>query len=284
MRITILSSLVAIIFSLNASATDFTHLLEEGAKKAIELAEHRNSGNNGASQSTYAPDLYSKAQLSQSFGACLDQFPNHDTSKVTSAFSQSMNPTALCSDGFAVWYSKKAKAPLVVVEKLNAARINDAKGEQRTDEFYPDPRLKQGERAELDDFKGSGYDRGHNSPAADATNPHQMAQTFALSNMFMQNQTNNRKLWSKIEGDTRKYAFRASGDVFVFTGPLFLDNQLKTMGENRVWVPSHLFKLVYDATTRKSWAFVYENNDHPSHLAPISYEQFVAVSGLKLLP
>jgi endonuclease G len=135
----------------------------------------------------YAPDLYSQGQLSQSFSACLNVFPNKDDSYVVKAFNPNMNQTQLCSDGFAVLYSKTSKTPLVVVERLNAAIIADAKGEERTDDFYPDPRLKQGERAELSDYKGSGFDRGHQAPAGDATDPHAMAQTFALSNMIPQN-------------------------------------------------------------------------------------------------
>jgi endonuclease G len=230
----------------------------------------------------YAPDLYSQGQLSQSFSACLSVFPNKDTSYVEKSFNANMRPTQLCSDGFAVLYSKTSKTPLVVVERLNAGIIADAKGEERTDDFYADPRLKQGERAELSDFKGSGFDRGHQAPAGDATDPHAMAQTFALSNMIMQDPTNNRKVWSKIEGDTRKYASRAQGDVFVFTGPLFMGNPVKTIGD-KVWLPTHIFKLVYDQSTGRAWAFVLENNASATVGAPMSYEQFVKLTGLNLL-
>jgi endonuclease G len=238
-----------------------------------------------ANAAPYATDLYSRDQLSQSFAACANVFPNENTSTVENAFKdhQDMRPTPLCSDGFAVLYSKTSKTPLVAVERLNAGIIADAKGEERTDDFYADPRLKQGERAELSDYKGSGFDRGHQAPAGDAVNQHAMAQTFALSNMIPQDPTNNRKVWSKIEGDTRKYASRAKGDVFVYTGPLFATNNVKTIGDNKVWVPTHIFKLVYDQSSGRSWAFILENNANATVGAPMSYQDFVKITGLRLI-
>jgi endonuclease G len=236
-----------------------------------------------AKGTNYATDLYSREQLSQSFSACLDSFPGKDSTPVERSFNANMQPTKLCSDGFAVMYSKTSKTPLVVVERLNASIIADAKGEERTDDFYADPRLKQGERAELSDYKGSGFDRGHQAPAGDAVNPHAMAQTFALSNMIPQDPTNNRKVWSKIEGDTRKYASRAKGDVFVYTGPIYATNNVKTIGDNKVWVPTHIFKLVYDQSSGRSWSFILENNASATVGAPMSYQDFVKITGLRLI-
>lgn len=246
----------------------------------------------GVSQSAspqYAKNLYSQEQLSQSFSSCQAAFPNGKSSVVETAFVErtyhiDMRPTPLCSNGFAVLYSKTSKTPLVVVERLNAGIVADAKGEERTEDFYADPRLKQGDRSELSDYKGSGFDRGHQAPAGDATDPSAMAQTFALSNMVPQDPTNNRKVWSKIESDTRKYASRAKGDVFVYTGPIYATNNVQKIGSNAVWVPTHLFKLVYDKASGKSWAFILENSSSATIGAPMSYEDFVKITGLKLLP
>lgn len=105
-------------------------------------------------------DFYTPAQRSQSFQPCLDVFPKRDIS-FTGSFSDGWRTTELCSNHFGVYYSKKTKTPLVVVEKLNAYSIADAKGEERTDNFYPDPRLKREDSASLADYKGSGFDRGH---------------------------------------------------------------------------------------------------------------------------
>jgi endonuclease G len=194
-----------------------------------------------------------------------------------------MNPLALCSDNFAVLYSQTSKTPLVVVERLTAAQLQDAKGEERTNQFYADPRIPKGGRAELSDYRSQhpAVDRGHQSPAADAPSPHAMAQSFALSNMVPQDPTNNRKIWSKVESDVRKFAKRADGDVFVFTGPLF-DSGHSTIGDNKVWVPTRLFKLVYDASSKRAWAYVLPNAETRIE-RPMDYDAFVKSTGLKLL-
>lgn len=252
-------------------------------KAAIGLVLATSVGVANAVSVQYATEIYSHDQLSQSFASCVGIFPNKNTVTVESAFKSNMKPTPLCSDGFAVLYSKVSKTPLVVVERLNAGIIADAKGEERTDEFFPDPRLKQGERAELSDFRGSGMDRGHQFAAGNAANQRIMMQSFALSNMIPQDPTHNRKVWSKIENDTRKYVSRAKGDVFVYTGPIYATNNVKTIGRNKVWVPTHVFKLVYDASNGKSWAFVLENNASATIGAPMSYQDFVKVTGLRLI-
>jgi endonuclease G len=96
-----------------------------------------------------------------------------------------------------------------------------------------------------------------------------------------QDPTNNRKIWNKIESDVRKFARRAKGDVFVFTGPLFDDGH-ETIGRGRVWVPTRLFKLVYDVESRRAWAYVLPNSATAIE-TPISYRDFLARTGLPLL-
>ena len=245
---------------------------------------HSTSGHRSASQHRErdeAISLYSPAQRQASFTACASQFPGRQPLKLATVPSR-MKPLALCSNHFAVLYSQTSKTPLVVVQRLNAAQLRDAKGEERTNEFFADPRLPKSARAELADYKGSNLDRGHQAPAGDAPNPSAMAQSFALSNMVPQDATHNRKIWSKVESDVRKYARRAPGDVFVFTGPLF-DEGFRTVGRNRIWVPTRMFKLVYDEQSGRAWAFVSDNRSDVSVGRPMSYGSFVRTTGLELL-
>jgi|SRR5450830_322777 len=234
----------------------------------------------GSISSGDALALYSKQQQQQTFDACADRFPASrpfDLSRVQG----SMRPLALCSDSFAVLYSQTTKTPLVVVERLTASTIKSAKGGERTNVFFPDPRIPKNGRAELSDYKGSSLDRGHQSPAGDAASPNAMAQSFALSNMVPQDATNNRKIWSRVEGDVRKFVQRADGDVFVFTGPIFDDGH-RTIGANRVWVPTRLFKLVYDEKSQRAWAYILPNAETRIE-KPVDYDTFVKQTGLHLL-
>ena len=100
--------------------------------------------------------------------------------------------------------------------------------------------------------------------------------------MVPQDQTNNRKIWSKIESDVRKYVRRARGDVYVFSGPIF-NAPRRTIGANRVWVPSHLFKLVYDEASGRAWAYILPNAADARIGAPMDYPAFVKATGWNLL-
>lgn len=213
------------------------------------------------------------------FAECRQLFP----AQTPPALPDGPQLRELCYSAFAVLHSGESKTPVFVVEHLDRAMIDAARGQKRSDRFFPDARLPEGERAELADYRGSGYSRGHMAPAGDMSTPDAMAQSFSLANMVPQNQAHNAGPWSQIEQDTRSYAQRAQGDVYVFTGPVY-SGPVRTIGPNKVQVPSHLFKLVYDATTGKSWAHWQANAAGTRMSAPISYDELVRRSGIRFLP
>lgn len=259
------------------ASADLAGMLFDLAKK--ELLRNEQSVRPPVLSQEEASALFSRDQHRHSFAACADLFPGRPLR--TDLFSASMKTVPLCADSYAVMYSQTSKTPLVVVERLTRAQILDAKGERRTNQFYPDPRIYRKGRAELEDYRGSGYDRGHLAGAANSPNQRAMAQTFSLANMVPQAPENNRGVWAKIETDVRKYVQRAKGDVFVFTGPIF-DPGYETIGENKVWVPTRLFKLVYDEASKRAWAYVIENRD-TNVSRPVDYSTFVKTTGLDLL-
>lgn len=205
------------------------------------------------------------------FDKCLNYFPNQQIPTVSQIGRD------LCFDSFAVLYSPSTKKPIYVVEKLNRERLQN-KVDRKGHRFYEEARLRKSERATLADYKGSGYDRGHNAPAGDMPNPFAMAQSFSLANMMPQAHENNRGIWAKsVEQATRKYAMRATGDVYVFTGSV---GNVGTLGENKVVIPSHLFKLIYDEHKNRAWAYWVENTNSAKMSPPITYEQLVQYTGI----
>lgn len=209
------------------------------------------------------------------FESCLGFFKNGKPPELTSLALGKQRD--LCFDSFAVMYSGESKTPIFVAQRLNRALIADAKGEDRKNRFYEEARLPLADRATLADYVNTGYHRGHMAPAGDMPNPNAMAQSFSLANTVPQVPRSNSGPWKKVEISTRRYAARAHGDVYVITGPIytkFADSvAAKAIGKNGVWVPIATFKLIHDAFTGKSWAFIVENSDTAVVSKPIELDE-----------
>lgn len=123
---------------------------------------------------------------------------------------------------FTLAYSEENEQAFWVYYLLTPTSING--GQSRTDDFRADPMISTGS-ATLDDYKNSGYDRGHLCPAADmALNKTSMSESFFLSNMSPQVPGFNRGIWSTVEDQVRKWALRYQ-KLYVVTGPIFKDNK-----------------------------------------------------------
>lgn len=189
---------------------------------------------------------------------------------------------ALCFDAFAILHSGITKTPIYVAQKLTRTSIADA-NEKRHDKFYEEARLPRDERATLEDYKHSGWSRGHMAPAGDMPTASAMAQSFSLANMVPQAIKHNGGAWANtVEKATRHYAARARGNVYVITGPVF-ESKL-VIGTGQVAVPTHLFKLVYDEERNVAWAHWHANSDETRGSKPISYAELVRRTGIEFLP
>ncbi|WP_370877066.1 DNA/RNA non-specific endonuclease [Acidovorax sp. A1169] len=184
----------------------------------------------------------------------------------------------LCYEAFAVLHSGETRTPVYVAQRLNR-RVLEQADKKRADKFFADARLPTAERAELEDYKRSGYSRGHMAPAGDMSTPTAMAQSFSLANMVPQNIQHNGGAWSKIEQDTRRYVLRAKGDVYVITGPVYTRTS-PSIGGNEVRVPAYLYKLVYDSTTQRAWAHWQANREGEQVGAPITYQELQKRTGI----
>ncbi|WP_407539477.1 DNA/RNA non-specific endonuclease [Deinococcus radiomollis] len=160
----------------------------------------------------------------------------------------------LCRNEYISLYDPARKVPLLVAEHLTTQELKGSVA--RTDNFQPDPELASGQRAELSDYRASGYDRGHMAPAADfVAGQTQMEQSFYLSNMIPQNPEMNRGIWAGLEGATRACT-KSLGELYVLTGPVF-EGRARTIGPDAVAVPSSLYKIVVSGSEAR--AFVLPN-------------------------
>lgn len=228
-----------------------------------------------AAHASAQPDV---SGLPRSFSQCASFFAD----RRPPAVAPRQRLRELCYKGFAVLHSGDTRTPLYVAQRLSRDSVGGIK-RQKSDRFFADARLPRGERAELEDYKRSGYSRGHMAPSGDMSSEEAMAQSFSLANMVPQSMRHNSGAWARIEEDTRRYVQRARGDVFVITGAVFAADAPR-IGVNGVQVPSHLFKLVYDSQTQRAWAHWQANRDEERAGPPISYQELVRRTGTQWLP
>lgn len=228
---------------------------------------------------SFPPLLSASGPVAQtSFSKCRQLFPSGATPIVPAQPAL----RELCFDSFAILHNGQTHTPVFVAQRLNRTMLISAREVQRTDRFYEEARLPHTERAALQDYRGSGYSRGHMAPAGDMHTPDAMAQSFSLANMVPQNQSHNAGAWNRIEQDTRNYVMRAKGDVYIYTGPAYAADR-QYIGTS-VAVPDYLFKLVYDPQSGRSWVHWQANASDTRAGRPIEYAEFVRRTGLRLLP
>ena len=167
--------------------------------------------------------------------------------------------TILFRKSYTVSYNKDTKIPNWVAWCLTANHVDgDIKrvGGFVEDEAVPKP------RATREDYKGSGWSHGHMCPAGDNKwDETAMRETFLLTNICPQDRSLNSGLWNKIEQDCRKWA-KKYGEVYIVCGPVLLNREHETIGENKVVVPEAFFKVILCLQGKpKAIGFVVRNNE-----------------------
>ena len=193
---------------------------------------------------------------------------------------------ALCRLGFALSFNGQNKVADWTSARLTAARL--VKRAKRSNDFRVDPDLAPGFRANLSDYRRSGYDRGHLVPAAAmAWDDQAMSESFLLSNIAPQVGPGfNRGIWRRLEASIRHWV-RRRGSLIVVTGPLFEDERTRRIGDGGVAVPSHFFKIAYDPARNDAIAFILPNKKIATPTLPrflVSIDEIEQRSRLDFFP
>jgi endonuclease G, mitochondrial len=172
---------------------------------------------------------------------------------------------------FVINYNEECKQANSVAYTLKKSHLE---GEaKRKDNFKQDPLLPKEKSATLEDYKNSGYDRGHLAPAADFKWSQECTdKSFYLSNISPQMMQHNRGVWKRLEEQVRNYAIKYDS-VLVVTGPILLkDKLLPNIGFSEVCVPELYYKalLINKNGVLQSMAFVV-----PNEASGLSLDNFV---------
>lgn len=133
---------------------------------------------------------------------------------------------------------------------------------KRKDHFRPDPILEKKKLplSTPEEYKKTGFDRGHLAPAADFSFSQEANdETFVMSNIAPQTKLLNRGAWLRLEIQVRKWAC-GEGKLSILTGPVVTAKD-PTLPSGLI-IPQKFFKIVIDETPpRKARAFVHTQKD-----------------------
>lgn len=153
------------------------------------------------------------------------------------AFSE--DDDVICHVGYTTAYNHTTLTPNWVAYELTD---KEAQGELPREDAFAQDEMAKGRQADLSDYRGSGWDRGHMAPAADMKWSEQaMAESFLLTNMCPQNHTLNAGSWENTEKMGRRIA-KQYGSVYIVCGPIYNERKFGTIGANKVAVPDAFFK------------------------------------------
>ncbi|MCS7162051.1 MAG: DNA/RNA non-specific endonuclease [Bacteroidia bacterium] len=155
---------------------------------------------------------------------------------------------------YALCYDEEHEQPRWTVHLLEGQRLKAGRV-RRTQDFRPDPQVASAS-AQLADYRGSGYDRGHLVPAGDFKwDSLGMSETFFLSNMSPQLHEFNAGIWEAVERTVREWA-KQKGRLVVYTGPV-LDRIQGKIGASRVSIPRAFYKILYSAAGNETKAVAF---------------------------
>lgn len=165
--------------------------------------------------------------------------------------------------GFKVSFNKSTRVPNWVGWELLRSETDGAIS--RSNKFWEDEQVEG--CASLQDYRGSGYDRGHMCPAADQKwSAKAMADCFVLTNMAPQAHALNGGAWKTLEEKERLWAQRDSAIVIV-AGPVYTSDSPETIGAG-VRVPDAFYKVLLAPYVEKPRAigFIYPNMSAPGNM------------------
>ncbi len=190
--------------------------------------------------------------------------------------------------GYRLSFNRETLCPNWVAWELTA---NETEGRvQRSNDFRPDEMLPYRYQVTTDDYKHSGYDRGHMCPSADMKwSSTAQSECFFMSNICPQTHALNAGGWEKVERACRRWAKR-EGKVYIVCGPIFNDarKQLYIGKSVKIRVPNAFFKVVLSLKKgeEKAIGFYFTNRDGKQNMgdATKTVDEIEKITGMDFFP
>lgn len=145
-------------------------------------------------------------------------------------------------EGFTVTFNEEMRQPDFVAWELTASKAMSEIASRKDADFAVDESVDG--CATLEDYKHSGFDRGHMAPAADMKwSKKAMRDCHYLTNICPQLDKLNSGPWATVEKNCRKWAEKF-GVIYIIAGPVLSDQLTRKIGNTPVPVPERFFKVV----------------------------------------
>jgi len=144
-------------------------------------------------------------------------------------------------------YNKTKAEPNWVSWHISA---NDITGKRGPDDFRADTTLPtKWFKVDNTDYRGSGFDKGHNCPSGDrSSTSNANSSTFLMDNIIPQAPNNNQHTWEHLESFCRDRV-REGAEVYVImgnygSGGTGRNGYATAISKGRINVPAHIWKVV----------------------------------------
>ena len=185
-------------------------------------------------------------------------------------------------EGFTVHFNPGKHLANFAAWEVSPEKVSCETTSRRHARFAADPDVEG--CATLDDYRNSGYDRGHLAPAADMKwSVGAMHDCHYLTNIVPQDNSVNAGAWANVEKNTRNWAQRY-GNLYIVAGPVLSDRLIRHIGDTPVPVPERLFKVIIapNADPPQGIAFLMPN--HPfkggSQATVTSIDEIELITGM----
>lgn len=193
----------------------------------------------------------------------------------------SKTDTIINREGYALGYSEAHEQPAWVTYKLTRKEVKAKRVSRSVGTFLPDPEIPTGS-AQLEDYRRSGYARGHIAPAADmAWSETTLKESFYLSNICPQKESFTAGIWADLEQKMRYWA-TIEGEIYIVTGPVLTAAKTTTIGPNNVTVPEAFYKAVLVPQKNKAIGFYlsHEASNEPFQSLTLTIDALEEKTGL----
>ena len=187
-------------------------------------------------------------------------------------------------EGYSLSYSEEHEQAEWVAYELKKSQLSNANFKRPY--FEIDKAVKTG-AAHWQNYKRSGYDRGHLCPAADRKQSKLLFdETFLTSNISPQKHDFNAGIWNSLEQKVRYWAFRYDG-VFVVTGGILSEN-LPSIGQEEVSIPKYFYKILIDYSSDRpkmiGFLMPHRNSNKPLYEFVVPVDSIETLTGIDFFP